>query len=357
MNVRFSSTALRVHGTGSALPGPLIDNETLLLALERQTGARQAATARKVAGRLAIRSRHVSRDINTAISGTIEGRDAPSLCVRALDGAGASIMSYLIGHTATPHTQLPGNTAWVAEALRFAGPYTELRQACTGFAAALMSAAAMIAEQGDEIVGIVGSETGSPFFDIADDFLDLDQLINFVQMGDGAGAIVLGRDDGAGSRIIDAFYGQIGVDRSPGIGIAGGGSGSPACPAGLPYFFHDSRAVRRHGEALVLAGLEAIQSRGYTLDDFDWVLPHQANGRIDALFKDRFPDYRGRVFVTADRLGNLGSAAIWVGLDKLRTSGQLESGHKVLVLGAEASKYMFGGFVYEHRDAGDRRST
>ena len=89
------------------------------------------------------------------------------------------------------------------------------------------------------------------------------------------------------------------------------------------------------------------------MDDFDWILPHQANGRIDSLFRERFPEYRGRVFVTADRLGNLGSAAIWVGLDELLRSGELESGQKVLVLGAEASKYMFGGFVYHH-DARDR---
>ena len=348
MRVRFSNTALSVRGTGSALPGPLVDNETLLEALERQTGPRQAKTARKIAKRLGIRSRHVSRDLATAISGTLDGRDAPSLCAEALDCAGARNMSYLIGHTATPHTQLPGNTAWVAEALCFDGPYTELRQACTGFAAALMSAAAMIAEQDEEIVGIVGSETGSPFFDIADDFLDLDQLINYVQMGDGAGAIVLSRDKGNGSRITDAYYGQIGIDRTPGIGIRGGGSASPACPAGLPFFFHDSRAVRKHGESLVLAGLEAIQSRGYALDDFDYILPHQANGHIDEMFRERFPDYGGQVFVTADRLGNLGSAAIWVGFDELRRSGRLESGQKVLVLGAEASKYMFGGFVYEH---------
>ena len=348
MRVRFSKTALGVRGTGSALPGPSVDNDTLLQALERHTGRRQAAVARRIAGRLGIRSRHVSRDLDKAVSGTLKGRDAPSLCASALKSAGAGDMSFLFGHTATPHTHLPSNTAWVAQTLRYEGPYTELRQACTGFAAALASAASMIAEEEGEVVGIVGSETGSPFFEIADGFLDLDQLINYVQMGDGAGAIVLGRDDGNSSRILDAYYGQIGVDREPGIGIAGGGSSSPDCPAGLPFFFHDSRAVRRHGESLIFAGIEAIQSRGYALNDFDWILPHQANGQIDQMFKARFPEYRGQIFVTADRLGNLGSAAIWVGFDELRRSGQLETGDKVLVLGAEASKYMFGGFVYEH---------
>jgi 3-oxoacyl-[acyl-carrier-protein] synthase-3 len=53
-----------------------------------------------------------------------------------------------------------------------------------------------------------------------------------------------------------------------------------------------------------------------------------------------------RIIVDADKLGNLGSAAIWVSLDRLRRSGRLEIGDKVLVLGAEATKYLYGGFIY-----------
>ena len=54
----------------------------------------------------------------------------------------------------------------------------------------------------------------------------------------------------------------------------------------------------------------------------------------------------------ASVLGNLGSAAIWVTLDRLRRSGRLAVGDRVLVLGAEASKYMFGGFLYVHGNSG-----
>ena len=53
-----------------------------------------------------------------------------------------------------------------------------------------------------------------------------------------------------------------------------------------------------------------------------------------------------RVFVNAGRLGNTGSAAVWLALAELRSS--LETGASVLALGAEATKYMFGGFHYVH---------
>ena len=45
------------------------------------------------------------------------------------------------------------------------------------------------------------------------------------------------------------------------------------------------------------------------LGEFDWIIPHQANGHIAELFGERFPETKGKVFATADRLGNLGSAA------------------------------------------------
>lgn len=341
---------MKVLGSGNSLPGNPVNNDELLAALAQQCGSAKARRARKYAERLGIRSRHVSRDLGKAKSGTRPGFDAPTLCKEAIsDAIGDASMSYLIGHTSTPHTLLPPNIAWVAEELRYEGPYVELRQACTGFSNALVIAAAMIAEDNTANIGIVGSENGSPYFDISDDFSSREQLINFVQMGDGAGAVLLGADDGGGQAIVSSvFVGQIGVGMQPGIALVGGGSANPHCAAGLPYFKHRAREVRRNGEKLIEAGIAAIQSQGYALGEFDWIIPHQANGHIAELFAERFPETKGKVYVTADRLGNLGSAAIWVSFHELRCSGTLERGQRVLILGAEASKYLFGGFVYTH---------
>ena len=350
MSTRFSATRLKLLGSGSALPGRSVDNDELLSALRERCGAKAAKVAAKFANRLGIRSRHLSRDLERARSGTQSQHEAPTLCKQALEAAMPDAqMTYLIGHTATPHTLLPANISWVAESMRYEGPYVELRQACTGFAAGLTIAAAMVAEDPLAKIGIVGSETGSPYFDIDESFLDTDQLVNYVQMGDGAGAVMLGADDGADGHVIsDIYYGHSGLDMQPGIGIEGGGSADPACDKGLPFFRHRARDVRKHGERLITDGIAAIESRGYSLDDFDWIVPHQANGLIAELFVQRFPAAMGKVFVIADQLGNLGSAAIWVALDRLRHSAMLEPGHRVLVLGAEASKYIYGGFIYTH---------
>lgn len=78
----------------------------------------------------------------------------------------------------------------------------------------------------------------------------------------------------------------------------------------------------------------------------DWIIPHQASGKVGTLLARHLGQPEERFFVNADRLGNTGSAAIWIALAELRARG-LPRGTRTLALGAEATKYMFGGFVHE----------
>ena len=133
MNTKFSDVSVKLLGSGSALPGPLVENKALLDKLRSYCGEQPARLAEKYADRLGIRSRHLSRSLDQPLSGTLPERDAPHLCRNALETAlneaslGPDNLTYLIGHTATPHTLLPPNIAWVAEGMRYQGPYVELR--------------------------------------------------------------------------------------------------------------------------------------------------------------------------------------------------------------------------------------
>ena len=354
-NPHFARKRLKLLGAGRSLPGPPVSNETLFAALQKACNSRAARRARSIAHRLGIKQRHISRDLDISLSGTRETMQAPQLCRAALGKAiqeaeiDIASVDYLIGHTSSPHTLLPPNIAWVADELKYTGPYLELRQACTGFANGLQIAAAMASANALRAIAIVGSETGSPYFAISDAFLTNEQLVNFVQMGDGAGAVIVGQDDGSENHIIsDIFVGQIGLGREPGFFIEGGGSFNPQCKTQLPIFRHRVQIVREHGGELFLHGVEAITQRGHDLKDFDWILPHQANGHLARLFSQYFEVAEDRIYVTADKLGNLGSAAIWISLDMLRRSEDLKKGQRILVLGAEASKFLYGGFVYTH---------
>lgn len=356
MAARFTKGRMQVLGTGASLPGAPVSTQELLARIERGFGL-NIRTGVALGRRLGIAHRHLSRDVKERFEPPRSGDRNPELAARAVAMAlnqaslGIEQLQYLIGHTATPARPLPPNTAEVADILGHARPYGELRQACTGFANALQWAEGLLRASDAEPIAIVGSEVGSVFFDPLALQEDPGQWVNLVQMGDGAGAIVLGPDRGAsGAYLESAFFGHLGPGRVPGFSLEEGGSDFPALRPGRSSatFHHDFEAVRAGGAELFSAGLEAAQEAGVEISALSSILPHQVNGRIGAWLAEAFRLPLERFFVNADHVGNLGSAAIWVALHELRLSGTLKPGDRVLVLGAEATQYLFGGFVYVH---------
>ncbi len=338
-----SQGRLAVLGSGSALPGEAIDTDRLVGMMEQRFGLTRGREARAVARRMGIGQRHVCRPFDAASEEPRAGQSNPELCARAIRaaladaGVNLSDLGYLIGHTTTPAQLLPGNIAMVADELGYGGPHLELRQACTGFANALMIAFGLMAMPGARPVAIVGSETGSLFFDPARANKDSGQLVNLVQMGDAAAAVIVGPPESGSATIHAAWFGAMGLGRSPGLQLHNG----------KREFIHDFTAILAGGGMLFDAGRHAAEALGHPLDGADFIVPHQVNGSIGAMLSSHFRMTEERFFVHADRVGNTGSAAIWLALDTLRKGG-LASGQRVLTLGAEATKYMYGGFAYEH---------
>lgn len=334
---------LAVLGTGSALPGEPIRTDDLVATIEQRFGFTRTREAMTIARRLEIGSRHLSRDFATQHKPVREGASNPELAARAvqiaLDEAGLRVndLGYLIGHTTTPAQALPPNVAMVADLLGYRGPFVELRQACTGFANALMIASGLLADVGARPVAAVGSETGSLFFEPAIAAQDSGQIVNMVQMGDGAGAAVLGPAQQEGPQIVAGWFGAIGLNRTPGIQRR----------SGATAFDHDFAAIAAHGASLFDAGAQVLASLGYPLESIDRIVPHQVSGRIGTQAASHFGIAPERFFGNAARTGNTGSAAMWIALAELR-AGSLAAKSTIAMLGAEASKFMHGGLVYRH---------
>lgn len=345
--------ALRVLGMGTALPGSALSTEALLEHVESRFGISVARRGRAFARKLGIHTRHICRDFDARHESPRPGDSNPELAARAVShaladaGIEAADLGYLIGHTASPARLMPPNAAQVADQLGYAGPYVELRQACTGFANALVIAQGLLAAPGAAPIAIVGSETGSVYFDPLRTGDDVGQIVNLVQMGDGAAAIVLAPDaPGPGARLRDVYFGHIGLGREPGFCLSAGGSNASFVETGALEFEHDFAAVRQCGPELFERGAAVAAAIGTPIGAAEQVIPHQANGRLDELLGPFLQIEPERVFVNADRVGNTGSAAIWLALDQVRR--RLERGERAHALGAEATKYMFGGFSYVH---------
>ncbi len=338
-----SRTKLAVLGTGVAFPGPAISSDAVIDRICGRFGVDCQAEARAVARRMAITSRHICRDFEAARETARPGDGNADLAARAVEAAladaGLAIgdIAYLIGHTITPEQPLPANIAHVADRLGYGGPHVELRQACTGFANALMIASGLLGSADARPVAIVGSETGSLFFDPHRLAEDRGQIVNMMQMGDGAGAIVLGPATAPGSALEACWFGSIGLGRAPGI---------QQLP-GRQEFDHDFAGILESGPLLFDADVAAAASLGFSLDQAHFIVPHQVSGRVRTQAANHLGLSPERIVVNADRIGNTGSAAIWLALAELRAS-RLAPATRVLALGAEASKYLYGGFAYVH---------
>jgi 3-oxoacyl-[acyl-carrier-protein] synthase III len=347
--------ALAVIGTGRALPGQPIATRELLDRIAAQFEVNVVRRGLAAARRLNIRQRHLARSFDHRVEGTRRGDGNPDLAARAVYAALAEAglrpndLAYLIGHTVTPAEPVPSNISTVARLLRYCGPVAEFRQACTGFINAALFAAGLCAVSDGRPVAVVGSETGSVFFDPVRAAEDDSQLVNFMQMGDGAGAIILGSEQShtRTARICRLYHGRLETEMSPGLRMSGGGSMRPhRSTTETLEFEHASELVRKHGAPLFHAALAATRAQGVNLTTVRHVLPHQANGRMDSLLAPHLPPGTN-VIVHADRVGNTGSAAIWLALDEARRR-VFTPGESAIILGAESTNYSFGGFVYEH---------
>jgi 3-oxoacyl-[acyl-carrier-protein] synthase-3 len=346
--------SVSVLGMGMALPGGSIATDDLLDHMRMRFGQHVQRKGTVLAKRLGVRGRHVCRDFVKPLESPRAGDTNAELAARAVSaalqeaGLEPDDLEYLIGHTTTPGSALPPNIARVAQLLGYRGPFVELRQACTGFANALIMAFGLLHRAGCGPVAIVGSETGSVYFDPRRVAEDSGQLVNLLQMGDAAGACVLAplSSATAASRISHVYHGHLGLARAAAFFLKCGGSDRPPGSEPVMEFEHDFRAVREHGPELFMAACNAARSCGIEPGSVDFFIPHQVNGRIAEHLARVLELAEGQIFVNADRVGNTGSAAIWLALAELR--GRLDSGNSVCVLGVEATQYMFGGFRYVH---------
>ncbi|MBV9724890.1 MAG: 3-oxoacyl-ACP synthase [Gammaproteobacteria bacterium] len=339
-------------GMGVALPGEPLPTAELLERLRTRFQVDVRRQAKVALDRLRIHTRHVCRDFAHRHEAPRPGDTNAQLAARALRAAldesrvAPHELSYLIAHTTTPGALLPPNVAQVAELVAYAGPVAELRQACAGFANALAFAIGLLHAPDCGPVAIVGSETGSVFFDPMRAVEDPGQLVNLLQMGDGAAACVLGTPSRtASAQVSHLFHGRLACGYPPAFTLRVGGSDLGPAPR-LVEFEHDYASVPEGGAEIFREAFAAAARAGINPTTVSYFIPHQVSGRIGAQLASHLGIEERLIFVNAQRFGNTGSAAVWLALAELRRN--LRSGDSVCVLGAEATAQLFGGFLYVH---------
>ena len=321
--VRASGTVRAVVcGIGSYLPKRILTNAEL--------AGRIDTSDEWIVQRTGIRQRHIAAD------GETTSQLATHAARAALSNAGidASGIDLIVLGTATPDYTFPSVATQVQHALGIDhGVAFDVGAVCSGFLFAMSTAEKFLISGSHRRALVIGAETFSRI-------LDWNDRGTCVLFGDGAGAIVLERQECEGLSsdrgILTSHLRSDGRHRDK-LYVDGG----PSVSQTVGHLRMEGREVFKHAVGMITDVIEdAYAATGFASTDLDWFVPHQANQRIINASADKLKIPRDKVVVTVDLHGNTSAASIPLALDVAVKDGRIKKGDLVLL------EAMGGGFTW-----------
>ena len=309
-----------VVGSGSALPKRSVSNAEL---------AQMVDTSDEwIVERTGIRNRFIAGDDETTAT---LAADAARLAIEAA-GLTAADIGLIVLATATPDQTFPATATKVQDLLGCHGGIAfDVAAVCSGFLYALATADSMLRTGMAKRALVIGAETFSRI-------LDWEDRTTCVLFGDGAGAIVLEArevdEDGPG-----VIFTQLHADGAHNelLFVDGG----PSTTGTVGKLRMKGREVFRHAVNNLSSVLQTVLAEtGFTADDIDWVVPHQANARILDATARKLGLPAEKVVVTVDRHANTSAASVPLAFDTAVRDGRIKPGDLVVL------EAMGGGFTW-----------
>ncbi|MCM2562425.1 ketoacyl-ACP synthase III [Lutimaribacter sp. EGI FJ00015] len=300
-----------VRGVGHYLPERVVENSDFEASLD--------TTDEWIRARSGIERRHFAAEGETTSDMATKAAQA------ALDmaGIGANDLDTIILATSTADLTFPSAATMVQHKLGMTGGFAfDVQAVCAGFIFALANANALIASGQARRVMVIGSETFSRIMDWSD-------RSTCVLFGDGAGALVLEAQTGAGTTddrgILATDLHSDGRHRD--ILYVDGGISTQS----TGYLRMEGKEVFRHAiEKLAATADSALEKAGLGHDDVDWIVPHQANIRIIQGTAKKMGVPMERVVVTVQDHGNTSAASIPLALSVGCARGQIKPGDLIV---------------------------
>ncbi len=306
-----------ITGTGISVPKKILTNADLEKMVD--------TTDEWIVTRSGISERHLVEDgICTSDLGAGAGN-------MALESAGlaAEELDLIIVGTMSPDRLFPATACVIQEKLgaKNAAAF-DVSAACSGFLFILSIAEQYIRTGTYKNILVVGAETMSRF-------IDWEDRTTCVLFGDGAGAVVLqGRDEDNRGIITTRLF----TDGSyrDALYLPAGGSARPASAESVErrehYLKMEGKELFRIAiKALTNASRTILEDTGFTLDDVDVFIPHQANIRIIKMVANLLDMPMEKVYTNIERYGNTSASSIPIALDEATRSGRIKNGDLVLL--------------------------
>ena len=277
-----------------------------------------------ITSRTGIRQRHkAAPDEYTSQFGTKAAN-------QALERAGlkAEDIDIIICATTTPDQIMPSTGALIQAqigATNAAG--MDVFAACSGFLYGLTLVESMIKTGQINYALVIGAEVLTKYVD----YTDRGTCVIF---GDGAGAAILGAvDEGKGilatkirsdGRYEEQLY-------APGGGTKLGTTHETIDNREHFFKMKGNELFKVAVRSMTEISKEMLDRAGYTVEDVDLIVPHQANQRITDAVASRLGVPEEKVYSNIAEHGNTSSASIPIALDECIEAGKIKEGDLVLL--------------------------
>ena len=299
-------TYARIVGTGSYLPERVVTNSELAENLDTSDAWIQQRTG--------ITQRHIASGAEDAAT------MGAMAAMRALDAAGIvrDDIGMIIVATCTPPQIFPATACLIQAQLGISKhiPAFDVQAACSGFVYILSIATKFIESGAVKNVLLVGSEVMSRVIDWQD-------RSTCVLFGDGAGAVVLS------------------ASATPGVlstSLYADGNNKDILYLNNSKMFAEQSNLMMEGRAVFRLAVKRLSSiaseelklNNMSIEELDWVVPHQANMRIIQATVKHLGLSEDKVIVTVDKHANTSGASIPIALDYGVRAGKIKLGNNIL---------------------------
>lgn len=301
-----------IRGSGAYLPKKILSNKDLSSLVD--------TSDEWIYSRTGILRRHIAADDElTSDLGRLAAEDA-----LANAGVEPDDVDMIVLATTTPDSTFPATAARIQAALGVTkGAAFDVQAVCAGFIYALGVADNFIKLGQAGTVLVIGAETYSRILDWTD-------RSTSVLFGDGAGALVVQAEQSngeAGERGIlsthlhtdGRYYDLLYVD------------GGPSSTQTTGHLRMQGPEVFRHAVAKLAEVVdEALNANDLSIDEVDWLVPHQANKRIIDGTARKLGLPPERVILTVQDHANTSAASIPLALAQGVKDGRIKPGQVVL---------------------------
>jgi 3-oxoacyl-[acyl-carrier-protein] synthase-3 len=232
--------------------------------------------------------------------------------------------------TATPdYYGFPATACLVQEKIGAYGcPAFDVVAGCTGFIYALDIASSMLEARNGRHALVIGAEQLTRITDWND-------RSTAVLFGDGAGAAVLSRIDEPGRGCLSFILGAEGsgakdlyLIQAPRLDPFE--REAPIAPA----ISMNGKKVYDFAVKSITVLIERIMhATAYRLEDFSWIIPHQANARIVQAAGKRFGIPPEKFYMNMEEYANTSAASIPLALTEMQDKGLLKQNDLIMLLG------------------------